>query len=450
MARGHTYVKISYDAEDLTHFGGALLLHQFFRRLGLRKLLSEGVRVRWRNARYTFSDMVLAVVYPIVLGLGRLETTSWMRHNGAFQYLTGLERYPDPMSLRRFLTRMGHPSVLRKFEALHDRLRVAFFGKRSSVTFDVDATVVPVYGHQKGAKVGFNPTKPGRPSYLPQLCVDGQTGDCWAARLLPGNANLLWDIQALLDHAMLKLPAGVRRVRLRADSALYDGKRMSYLEARKAGYTIVARITGPLANRLAGVTYKTHRGRAETGQVKYQATTWEQRRRIIVVRRPVPEESSWQLTLFRLEQYVYQAIVTNLELRPLYLWRFYNDRARIELAIREWKHGWGMGKMPRNEGAANAAWFHLVMFAFNLLNWFKRACVPPELRKVTIPTLRQRLLNVPAALVRPQGKPVMKLPAGYPYRSEFEETLRRIRRFRVLKIPRIHLEPWFTNSLEFQ
>ena len=30
---------------------------------------------------------------------------------------------------------------------------------------DVDVTVKPLYGHQEGAKVGYNPHKPGRPSH---------------------------------------------------------------------------------------------------------------------------------------------------------------------------------------------------------------------------------------------------------------------------------------------
>jgi len=30
---------------------------------------------------------------------------------------------------------------------------------------DVDVTVKPLYGHQEGAEVGYNPHKPGRPSH---------------------------------------------------------------------------------------------------------------------------------------------------------------------------------------------------------------------------------------------------------------------------------------------
>jgi hypothetical protein len=37
------------------------------------------------------------------LGLDRLETAAFLRSNGTFQYLTGLQSFPDPQTLRRFL-----------------------------------------------------------------------------------------------------------------------------------------------------------------------------------------------------------------------------------------------------------------------------------------------------------------------------------------------------------
>ena len=57
----------------------------------------------------------------------------------------------------------------------------------------------------------------------------------------------------------------------------------------------------------------------------------------MVVRRPDPDEPTAQLTLFQLGRYRYQVFVTNLSLQPLNLWRFYNDRAGVELLIRQLK-----------------------------------------------------------------------------------------------------------------
>ena len=31
---------------------------------------------------------------------------------------------------------------------------------------DIDSTVKPVFGHQQGAQIGYNPHKPGRPSLV--------------------------------------------------------------------------------------------------------------------------------------------------------------------------------------------------------------------------------------------------------------------------------------------
>jgi hypothetical protein len=47
--------------------------------------------------------MILALVYPLILGLNRMETASLLRSHGTFQYLTGLSSFPDPQMLRRFL-----------------------------------------------------------------------------------------------------------------------------------------------------------------------------------------------------------------------------------------------------------------------------------------------------------------------------------------------------------
>jgi hypothetical protein len=55
------------------------------------------------NHRYTLWQMIMALVYPIILGLDRIETASFLRSNGTYQYLTGLPNFPDPQTLRRFL-----------------------------------------------------------------------------------------------------------------------------------------------------------------------------------------------------------------------------------------------------------------------------------------------------------------------------------------------------------
>ena len=57
------------------------------------------------------------------------------------------------------------------------------------VLFDMDSTVLPVFGHQEQARVGYNPRKRGRPSYHRLVCFEGHTKDFWHGELRPGDAH---------------------------------------------------------------------------------------------------------------------------------------------------------------------------------------------------------------------------------------------------------------------
>jgi hypothetical protein len=423
-------IRISFHAAALTHFGGLYLLQSFVRQLGLPRLLAQAIRFRRWNIRYTVSEELLAILYPILLGLGRMETTRLLQHNSTLQYLAGLRRYPDPSTLRRFLTRFGQRG-LRAFVRLHDRLRRHFLQGGSAV-FDLDTTVLTVYGQQQHAAVGFNPRKRGRPSFHPLLCFEGGSGICWEAQFLPGDAHPLPATAALLQRAWEKLPPRVRRVAVRADPAFYDQKLLAFLEEKRAVYAVAARLGRDLKQRLEGLRYRRYRSGLEVAELCYRPASWSCPRRFVIIRRPLEERPSRQLHLFTLRGYSYEAVVTNGAWLPLNVWKFYNGRATAELVIRELKGGCAVGKIPRHDWAANLAYFQLVLFAYNLLVWFRELYLPAEWKRITVQTLRHRLLWIPALLIRPQGTPTLRLPSSYPYQEPFQRILQRIERTRIM------------------
>src|SRR5712692_10423249 len=122
MPRGPRKLRIVADGVGLTQFGGVALIREFFQQIGMRGALSRQVRFAQRNNRYSISESLEALLYPLVLGLGRIETTEPLRHNGVFQYLAGLPGYPAATSLRRFLERFAHAGR-NAFLKLHDRWR---------------------------------------------------------------------------------------------------------------------------------------------------------------------------------------------------------------------------------------------------------------------------------------------------------------------------------------
>ena len=136
------------------------------------------------------------------------------------------------------------------------------------------------------------------------------------------------------------------------------------------------------------------------------------------------------MTLFKLGKYHYQVLVTNLPLRPLNLWRFYNDRAGVELLIKQLKGDYALGSIPTCHFFANKTSFHLLLLAYNLINWFKRLCLPPELQRATLQTLRHTILLMPAQLRRTDNRPRLALPASGPREAAWRYALQKIERLK--------------------
>ena len=432
MKRSPRNVKIAFSGKKLTHFGGLYLIQKFFQKINLRSLLSQYLHFLQRNNRYAVAEEMLALIYPISLGLGRIETSHLLKQNGVFQYLTGLPVYPNPTTLRRFFLRMA-PLTLPKLRKLHDRLLLSMILRPKPpirVIFDLDSTVLILYGKQEMARIGYNPQKWGRPSYHPLLCFNGITKDFWHGELRPGDTHTATGTVELLKAVFAKLPPSVKIVIIRADKGFYDHQTIEYLESKKALFAIVAKLTGPIKKILSTMSYRVHSSGLETTEFVYQPTKWGKNYRFVAVRRPIPEDPSEQLTLFSMGKYSYQVIVTNMKLTPLNAWRFYNGRAAVELIIKELKGNYPLGKIPTKHFPANEAYFHTLLFSYNLINWFKRLCLPTEFQNMTLKTLCSRFLSIPSELIKSENRPILKLPANFMYRDAFEYAINNIEKLK--------------------
>jgi len=433
MKRSPRNVKITFSGKRLTHFGGLYLIQRFFQKINLRSLLSQYTHFLQRNNRYAVAEEMLALIYPISLGLGRIETSHLLKQNGVFQYLTGLPVYPNPTTLRRFLLRMA-PLALPKLRKLHDRLPLSMILRPKPpirVIFDLDSTVLILYGKQEMARIGYNPKKWGRPSYHPLLCFNGITKDFWQGELRPGDTHTATGTIELLKAVFAKLPPSVKIVIIRADKGFYDHETVEYLESNKALFVIVAKLTGPIKRTLSTLSYRAHSSGLETSEFMYQPTKWKKQYRFVVVRRLIPEDPSEQLTLFSMGKYSYQVVVTNMKLTPLNTWRFYNGRAAVELIIKELKGNYPLGKIPTKHFLANEAYFHTLLFSYNLINWFKRLCLPMEFQNMTLKTLSSRFLSIPSELIKSENRPMLKLPANFMYRDAFEHAINKIEKLKI-------------------
>jgi hypothetical protein len=433
VRRSPRNLRIACNHAGLTHFGGVYFFHEFLRQLQLRDFLARRLAYIRHRSRYTVPLMILALIYPIVLGLDRIETASFLRSNGTFQYLTGLPAFPDPQTLRRFLLH-APTRFWKQLHRINDRLLQHFIHlpqHRSRLVFDVDSTVITVFGHQDGAEVGYNPRYRGKRSYNPLLCMEAKSSYLWEAELRRGNAGT-WDGSVeLLDACFAKVPPDVRELRVRADAGFGFNPVFDALESRPAQYAVVARMVPALQRLLPGLRYTPVGSDWEMAEFEYRPHTWSRPRRFVVARQFLaPAEK--QPTLFALGRYVYRAWVTNVSLTPLGVWHFYDARAALEPRIRELLEDYALRRIPTRSFEANALFLEIIRLAYNLVTAFQRLCLPELWQHLTLSKLRYKLFMLPGELTRPQNRPILRLRESSLLQALADDILRSISKVRPL------------------
>jgi hypothetical protein len=342
MPKGLRKFHFSFEKSGLTRFGGLSLFQSFCKSLGLRHFLQ--LYVRWpayHHRQFHPADLFLAHLFAIIAGIGRVESTQSLIHNGLLPPLLGLPDFPHRDTLRSFLWRFDSMH-LKHLQTAHDRLRHELcqrLGLLYSAIIDADTTALITYGSQEGTAVGYIPKRRhGQPSYAPIISSEGKSGLSLGMELRAGNVHPSSGAWDFLEQVLDKLPSSIActRTRVRLDGAFYDKKIVQSLDARRLRYAIVARMYRPLKNRMVQARYRPFARGWEAAEFSYTPFNWKAEHRYVAVRRPAamePEEI--QKRLFTFKNYTYhRALVTNLELSPEAVWRLYCDRAFQELLPR--------------------------------------------------------------------------------------------------------------------
>ncbi len=428
-------MRLACDHRGHTHFGRDYFNREYLQVQQLSKILAHQLTYPSRNRRYLQSQINHALVYPLVLGLDRLETASFLRSNGTFQYLTGLQSFPDPQTLRRFLLQ-APDSFLRQMHRVNDRLLQNFIhipDHRSRLIFDLDSTVVTGLRASRACRGRLQPRYRGKRSYNPLLCIEANSSYLWDTELRPGNAST-WDGSVeLMATCFLNVPRDIREIRVRADAGFGFHPVLEILEARAADYAVVARLTQAFKRLLPGLGYESVNPQWEMAELEYRPHGWPQARRFVVARRFIPAEEP-QSTLFTLGRYMYRAWVTNMDLTPSGVWHYYDGRAGMEPRICELREDYALRKIPTASFAANALYLEIVRLAYNLVTAFQRNCLEESWQSLTLQKLRYKLFLLPGELTRPQNRPVLRLRESPQLQDLATGILRKVHRLKPIQL----------------
>ena len=260
---------------------------------------------------------------------------------------------------------------------------------------DIDTTVKPLYGHQEGAVVSYNPKKPGRPSHVHHTYMLAGLRLVMGVETAAGNehsgAHCTPGLWMLLD----RIGRDCWPTLLRGDCGIASEGVMREAEQGGIDYLFKLRLTKNV-KRLIERTFakggwrdagQGWQGKEET----LRLVGWSRQRRVVVLRRKLKDgvvasardnQDQLQLGFAEIgadtELYEYAVLVTSLAEEVLTIAQLYRDRADCENVFDELKNQWGWGGFTTQDLARCRLVARMVALVYNWWNLFVRLAEPDK------------------------------------------------------------------------
>ena len=424
-------IKEKFDLPGATKYGGFNLLSDFVRKTGVDRDLEVNfgqAKAFW--AEYSFPSVLRHLLDGFLLGLERVSDFADLEREPLLCEKRRREKLPDFTLLYKDLERFSTEAEVAGLKEIGRGLvKKALRGQRSGV-LEVDSTVTPVYGeYLEGAEVGYNPKKPGRPSYHPLFCRERKSRLVLSNFLRPGNTGSSTGVIDFLREVLSLLPRKRKGWLLRGDVGFESEEVFTFSEKHKVGYVIKMRMTKNLAGwAWRGDSFRPARLGRDEEEIEvmsgyFKRKPWRWPRRVVVIRKRNPEnkqswfwdECSWN----------YCCYVTDRRWAEEDILRFYEARGDMENCIQELKEDVSIGKVSSQHFLAQAALLEIKSLAYNLLILFQSKILKLG-RWIRIKTLRRRYVEIPGKLSSHGDQFTLRLSQLWPWRNDWGEYHRRL------------------------
>ena len=390
-------VEAAFDGGEVTSNGGALLLRQADRRLGLTAAVAGGLSdVRQRGkVKHRLVDMLRQRVFGIALGYEDLNDHAALRHDAALQTAAGRDApLASAPTLCRFENRAEPACAWAIHRVLVDVFIASFETPPEEVVLDFDATDDAVHGHQERRFFhGYYDHYCFLPLYV--FCGDHLLASYLRPSKIDG-AKHAWAILALLVRRLRQAWPDVRII-FRADSGFCRHRMLGWCERRGVGYIVglaknarLNALAAPWLDRAASGFAASGDKQRLFGEFTYAAGTWKRTRRVIARIGHGPKGANPRY------------IVTNLEGngRELYE-KLYCQRGDMENRIKEQQLDLFADRTSCHRWWPNQLRLLLAGLAYVLMVAIRRlALAGTEMARAQCGTIRLKLLKIGAVITR--------------------------------------------------
>ena len=348
-------------------------------------------------------DVLGTILLSVLAGHWRYAHMSSIRNDGVNPALLGMTGVMSEDSVRRALTAMPEKE---SEEWLQHNLKVSYEPLLVEPwVLDVDTTVKPLYGHQEDAEVGYNPSKPGRPSHAYHCYFMSNTRIVLDIHVQAGNKTAPSFAQPDLWAFLEGLEDKSRPVFLRGDCHWGSESALLGAEAHNLGYVFKLKQSTNVKKLIAQL-FKQEEW-VDAGQ-KWEGRNdalrlsgWTKARRVVVLRRPLANQPAMaaevrekkksqrrkrsdQMTLDLPEihhkgvQYEYAVLVTSLPDPILTIAQHYRDRGDSENNFDELKNQWGWAGFTTHDRKRCQIMGRIIALIYNWWTIFMRLGIPDK------------------------------------------------------------------------
>jgi len=372
-------------------------------------------------------DFVGTLVLSILAGHRRYAHITCLRSDGVSPDLLGMKRILSEDAVRRLLQKIDETKGIAWLQRHLDYVYRPLL--REPWILDVDTTIKPLYGHQEGAVVSYNPKKPGRPSHAyhsymmagPRLILD--------VAVEPGNQHSSKHAAPSLWALLKRLGRGNWPALLRGDAGWGSEANMSRAEQEDLAYLFKLRITANVKKLIAKLTGEGDWVDAGKGwrarEAELRLAGWSRRRRVVVLRRRVKERlgvvagegaDGQRLLGFTevtpgADLYEYAVLATSLDADLDIFGQLYRDRGDAENVFDELKAHWGWGGFTTRDLARCQLVARAVALVYDWWSLYARL-IDPEHHREAI-TSRPLLLHAVARQVRHGKQTHLKVTSSH-------------------------------------
>lgn len=346
-------IQVKWDtSSSATPFGQMAFFIEFLKLTGLYERWIEDCPLRYEGPNGSPTADILGTWFLSILsGHRRYAHITTLRADGVLPELLDMNRIVSEDTVRRGLKVIeeepGHAWCSKHLDAsVWPLLSTPWI-------MDIDVTVKPLFGHQEHAEIGYNPTKPGRPSHTYHSYLMAGLRLVLDVNVEAGNKSQANTTLPGLIELLDRLPTDKRPHCVRGDCGFGQDVTMRALEDRKIPYLFKLKLTKNVKRYFEQIFWSEDwedAGQGWEGQEGHiKLTGWQDERRIIALRRPIVGDvllatDTPQLELAFVEfdrpakRYEYAVLVTDLPHEICALAQLYRDRADAENVFDELKN----------------------------------------------------------------------------------------------------------------